>query len=388
MKISASSATKRAELLQGIRRVVLKVGSAVLTSEEGGLDEAVIRRLVSQVSFLTRQGWEFVIVSSGAIAAGKSKLGRKEIPNTIPYYQAAAALGQSHLIWAYEKSFKRSGLKVAQILLTHEDLGNRQRYLNARNTLHILLENGVVPIVNENDTVAVDEIKFGDNDILSAFVADLVKAQLLLILTDIDGFYDADPRLVPDANLIPLVENITPELEAMARKSSTRIGTGGMETKLEAARKASLSGFPTIIANGMEENIIKRILIKGEERGTLFLPGEIKLKGKKTWMAHHLRPKGHITIDNGAKRALLNNGKSLLPSGITQVDGEFRFGDLVTCRDFEGVEIARGLVNYNSGELLKIKGKQTREIEGILGSKNYDEVIHRDDLVIVNKPSK
>jgi glutamate 5-kinase len=367
--------------------VVLKVGSAVLTSEEGDLDEAVIRRLVSQVSFLVKRGWEFVVVSSGAIAAGRAKLGRSNIPKTIPYKQAAAAVGQSHLVWAYEKSFRRSGIQVAQILLTHDDLGHRNRYLNARNTLHILLENGVVPIVNENDTVAVEEIKFGDNDILSAFVADLVKAELLLILTDIEGFFTADPRREPGAQLIPLVEKVTPQLESMAGKSSTQLGTGGMQTKLEAVRKAALSGIPTVIAEGGEANVIKRVL-KGEEIGSLFLPGSVKLKGKKPWIAHHLRPKGYIIIDNGARKALVNNGKSLLPTGITGVEGGFKFGDLVACLDVKGVEVARGLVNYSSEELQKIRGRHTSEIEGILGFKTYDEVIHRDDMVILGDRGK
>lgn len=376
-----SGAEGRARCVKNARRVVVKVGSAVLTSGGGGLDEEVIRRLSSQVCFFVKKGWEFVIVSSGAIAAGKSKLGLKELPKTIPYQQAAAATGQSHLVWAYEKSFKRNGLKVAQVLLTHEDLGHRQRYINARNTLQILLENSVVPIVNENDTVSVEEIKFGDNDILSAFVADLVKAHLLIILTDIDGFFTADPRRVKDATLIPFVKDITSSLEAMAEKSSTRLGTGGMKTKLEAARKVALSGVPTVIANGRERDVIKRLL-RGEELGTIFLPGVTKLKGKKPWIAQHRRPRGYIIIDGGARNALVNNGKSLLPSGITRVEGEFQAGDLVACLDGEGVEIARGLVNYTSQELGKIRGHHTKEIEGILGFKVYDEVIHRDDLVV------
>lgn len=380
-KATLNSAEARAGYVKNARRVVVKIGSTVLTSEEGGLDEVVIRRLTSQVCFFVKRGWDFFIVSSGAIAAGKEKLGRGDLPKTIPYQQAAAAVGQSHLVWAYEKSFKRHGLNVAQILLTHEDLGDRRRYLNARNTLQVLQENGVVPIVNENDTVAVEEIKFGDNDVLSAFVADLVKAQLLLILTDIDGFFTADPRQSSDATLIPLVEGITPDLEAMAEKSSSGPGTGGMQTKLDAARRAGLSGVPTVIANGWEQNVIKRVL-RGEELGTFFLPAPAKLKGKKPWIAQHLRPRGYIIIDDGARNALVKNSKSLLPSGITGVEGEFQFGELVACLDKKRVEVARGLVNYSSAELQKIRGRHTKEIEGILGFKNYDEVIHRDVLVV------
>jgi glutamate 5-kinase len=361
---------------------VVKIGSGVLTSSSQGLDFPIIEDLVSQLATLQRGGLELLVVSSGAIAAGLKKLALPEFPKNIPQKQAAAAIGQSQLIWAYEKFFSRSNQQVAQILLTHDDLSNRRRYLNARNTLTTLLKYRVIPIINENDTVAVEEIQFGDNDTLSALVTNMVGADLLIILSDVDGFYTSDPHTDVQATLLSQIDTITPAIEAMAQPSSSLTGRGGMITKVQAAKKVGASGAMTIIANGKLPQVITRIL-SGEDIGTLFLPSRDRLASRKYWIAYTLKPKGELIVDEGAKEALIRNGKSLLPKGLLEVRGNFNPGDAVICKDTSEKEFARGLVNYSYTELEAIKGHYTNEIENILGYKFYDEVIHRDDLVLV-----
>ncbi|MBI1987092.1 MAG: glutamate 5-kinase [Nitrospinae bacterium] len=371
----------RPELIGGFRRVVVKVGSGVLTTAGQGLNLSIIEGLVEQMAALQASRVELLLVSSGAVASGLQRLDLKEVPKSIPQKQAAAAIGQSHLIWIYEKLFGQRGQKVAQILLTHEDLANRARYLNARNTLLTLLHYRVIPIINENDTVAVEEIKFGDNDTLSALVATMMEADLLIILSDVDGLFDGDPRGNIQARLIPTVAGITAEIEAMAGKSRSRTGIGGMVTKLQAAKKAGALGIMTVIANGKTPLVLSRIL-EGEQVGTLFLPQKDRLASRKHWIAYTLKPHGQLVVDDGARRALMANGKSLLPKGVVEVRGRFGPGDAVVCYDFQGREFARGLTNYGSRELQAIKGHHTAEIEDILGYRYFDEVIHRDDLVL------
>ncbi|MCX5906419.1 MAG: glutamate 5-kinase, partial [Deltaproteobacteria bacterium] len=319
-------------------------------------------------------------VSSGAIAAGMARMGLTEKPKTIPRKQAAAAIGQSVLMWNYERAFTFYGEKVAQVLLTRDDLCSRNRYLNARNTLLTLLGLGVIPIINENDTVAVEEIKFGDNDNLSALVTNLVNADVLIILSDIDGLYDKDPRVNRNAKLIPYVAQVTADMEKKASGTLSAISIGGMVTKLQAARKASLDGVPTILANGMVEDILERIL-KGEEVGTLFSSAVNKLTSRKHWIAFTLEPQGKITVDEGAKKAILQRGKSLLPSGVLGAEGKFKSGDPVLLVDASGQSFAKGLVHYSFSEIHKIKGLKTTEVKTRLGYPSSDEVIHRDDLV-------
>ena len=370
----------RKAILSKVRRLVLKVGSRVLTAKGRVLSQAVFDRLAREASAAKKKGLEVVIVSSGAIAAGMARLGLMEKPKTMPQKQAAAAIGQSALMWNYERAFSFYGEKVAQVLLTRDDLSNRNRYLNARNTLLTLLSLGVIPIINENDTVVVEEIKFGDNDNLSALVTNLVNADLLVILSDIDGLYDRDPRLNKSAKLIPLVPQVTAELEKKASGTLSPISIGGMVTKLQAARKAALFGVPTILANGMEEGILGRIL-RGEDVGTLFASEGNKLTSRKHWIAFTLEPVGKIIVDDGAKKAIVQKGKSLLPSGVIAAEGKFSLGDPVVLADAHGQEFAKGLTNYGSSEINKIKGLKTTEVEGKLGYKCGDEIIHRDDLV-------
>ena len=370
----------RKAIVSKVRRLVLKVGSRVLTAKGRVLSQAIFDRLAREASAAKKKGLEVVIVSSGAIAAGMARLGLMEKPKTMPQKQAAAAIGQSALMWNYERAFSFFGEKVAQVLLTRDDLSNRNRYLNARNTLLTLLGLGVIPIINENDTVVVEEIKFGDNDNLSALVTNLVNADLLVILSDIDGLYDRDPRLHKSAKLIPLVPQVTAELEKKASGTLSPISIGGMVTKLQAARKAALFGVPTILANGMEEGILERIL-RGEDVGTLFASEGNKLTSRKHWIAFTLEAVGKIIVDDGAKKAILQKGKSLLPSGVIAAEGKFGLGDPVLLADARGQEFAKGLTNYASTEINKIKGLKTTEVEGKLGYKYGDEIIHRDDLV-------
>jgi len=369
-------------LLQKTHRLVLKIGSQVLTNKGRALSQQVFDRLAQEITAAKKRGYEIVIVSSGAIAAGMARLGLTEKPKTMPQKQAAAAIGQSSLMWNYERSFSFYGEKVAQILLTRDDLANRNRFLNARNTLFTLLSMSVIPIINENDTVVVEEIKVGDNDNLSALVTNLVNADLLIILSDIDGLYDRDPRLFKNARLIPLVSQITEEMEEGAAGTSSPISIGGMVTKLEAARKAAFFGVPTILANGLVPGIIERIL-QGEEIGTLFVPQLNKLTSRKHWIAFTLKPKGKIMVDEGAKKAICQKGKSLLPSGVISVEGKFGVGDAVVLVDAQGQEFARGLSNYGSTEINKIKGLKSSEIIDKLGYKYSDEIIHRDDMAVI-----
>jgi glutamate 5-kinase len=359
----------------------VKIGSRVLTSKEEGLDFEVISDLVEQISDLAHAGKEVLVVSSGAVAAGVKALKLKDLPRTIPQKQAAAAVGQSHLIWAYERAFTQHQRRVAQVLLTHEDLRHRARYLNARNTLLTLIRLGAVPIINENDTVSVEEIELGDNDSLSAMVADLVQADLLLILTDIEGLYTADPRVDPAAQFIAEIPRVTPAIEAMGGLPHHAVARGGMFTKLQAAKKLAASGIPTIVASGFQPGIVTAALT-GAPVGTLFHPERRFWRGRKRWIVTTLRPRGALYVDEGARTAIVSKGRSLLPSGILSVEGEFEFGDLVRCCDPAGHEFARGLVNYPGREVRLIRGLHTSNIDNALGHKFSDEVIHRDNLVV------
>ncbi len=373
----------RKEILRDIKRIVIKVGSSILASTDKGLHYNVFSKLAKEISNLKRQGYEIALVSSGAIAAGMEKLGLRNRPISITQKQATAAIGQSRLMNIYEKFFSRYNQMVAQILLTHDDLSHRKRFLNARNTMLNLLELGVIPIINENDTVVVDEIKFGDNDNLSALITNLIEADLLIILTDIDGLFNSDPKLDQNAKCISLVKDIDElEIRKDIEDSKGKWSVGGVASKIQAAQKASRFGIPTVIALGTKRDVIQRIL-KGEEVGTLILPKRIKLSSRKHWIAFNLKPKGDLIVDEGAKKAIVQEGKSLLPSGIVKIRGSFERGDSVTLIGPKGKEFARGIVNYNSKELDKIKGLKTDEIEKSLGYKYSDEVIHRDDLVVL-----
>ncbi len=362
------------------RRVVVKVGSNVLTADND-LNRKVILSISRQISHLMSQGLQVILVSSGAMASGLRKLGLSRRPDEVPKRQAVAAVGQAGLIMEYEKAFARHRKKVAQILLTSEDLSNRQRYLNARNTLNTLLAWQVVPIINENDTVMVEEIKFGDNDTLAAMITLLMDADLLVNLTDIDGLYTKDPRQHKDAELIPIVSRIVKRIEKLASDIPGALGTGGMLSKIKAARKLSAAGIPMVIANGMKPDILTRIF-DGQQHGTFFVPKQKKLASRKGWIAFNLKSQGHLTIDDGAVDALLKNGKSLLPSGITAVDGEFGVGAAVTFTSRLNTVIGIGLVNYSASDISKIKGLKSNQIKNCLGHKPFDEVIHRDNLTI------
>ncbi len=370
----------RKNLLAHVKRVVIKIGSGVI-SDQGGLDTARIEAICADVCELRRRGFEIVIVSSGAVAAGKADLGITGRPQSIPLKQAAAAIGQSRLIRAYKEAFNSRGVKVAQVLLTRDDLANRRRYLNARNTLMTLLDYEIIPIINENDTVVVDEIRFGDNDNLSAMVTNLTEATLLAILSDVDGLYDKEPNKNPEARLISEVERITADIEAMASGSGTLHGTGGMTTKIKAAKRAALYGAGTVIVNGRKAGILPR-LFDGEELGTYFLPARDRMAARKHWIAFTKKPRGKLFVDEGARLALVENGRSLLPSGIKGVEGGFERGDAVRLCGLDGVEFAKGVINYSLPELLPILGKKTSEIVAILGYKYGDEVVHRDNLVL------
>ena len=370
----------RKALLAHVKRVVIKIGSGVI-SNSAGLETDRVAAISEEVCRLLDRGLEIVLVSSGAVAAGKGQLGIVGRPQTIPQKQAAAAIGQTRIIREYRETFQSRNYNVAQVLLTRDDLSNRRRYLNARNTVMTLLEYGVTPIVNENDTVVVEEIRFGDNDNLSALVTSLVEADLLIILSDVDGLYDQDPSDNPQAQLIPIVERVTPAIEAMGGSSRGPLGTGGMSTKLKAAKRAGLSGVGTLIVNGRSAEILSRIFA-GEEVGTYFLPAQSKLTAKKHWIAFSKKPRGKLLIDDGGRQAVITRGKSLLPSGICGVDGGFERGDAVRLCDRDGKEFARGVVSYSLAEILQIMGKQCVEIEKILGYKYRDEVVCRDDLVL------
>lgn len=362
------------------KRVVIKIGSTVLTHHSEILDVYIIDSIVSDISDIIDGGREVIIVTSGAVAAGCRKMGFSKVPVSIPEKQAAAAAGQSVLIRNYENAFEKNNKKVAQILLTSDGLSDRTRYLNARNTIFSLLHHGVIPIINENDSVVVNEMRFGDNDHLSAMVTGLTDADLLIILSDIDGLYDKDPRRFSDAGLINTVTDFETQTRG-ASNSGSDVGTGGMVTKIEAARKAATFGVPTIIANGETKSVLSKIINSGQP-GTTFLPGEERLKGRKKWIAYNIELSGAIKVDSGAMKAIIN-GKSLLPAGIVRVDGKFDFGDLVSLFEENGKEFARGLAQFNSSDIDKMKGIKSSEIEELLGGKDYDEVIHRDDLVLL-----
>ena len=372
----------RDQIIKDAKRVVIKVGSRLVASKGTGLNTERIDRLAVELAGLKAHGREILMVSSGAIVCGIEKLGLKEYPKSLPLKQAAAAVGQSRLMWAYEKAFEKVGQMVAQVLLTREDLANRARFLNSRHTLTTLLEHEVVPIINENDTVAVDEIRFGDNDSLAGMVAHLVDADLLVILSDVEGLYTGDPRHNPKATLIPVVAEVTPDIERRAGGATSFEGTGGMYTKVLAAKKAATYGVATAIISG-ERAAQLSALFDGREVGTLFLPKGRRLTSRKHWIGYTVKAKGRLTLDDGAVEALARKGKSLLPSGITAVHGDFQSGDAVACTDRSGREFAKGLVNYGSEAIGKIKGLKTTDIQKTLGYKDYDEVIHRDNLVIL-----
>lgn len=385
--------TVRQEILKNIKTVVIKIGSSVISNRdkgksslECGLSKDWVRHYARKIKIIRAKGHHVVLVSSGAIMAGRERLefGRADL--TIPEKQACAAIGQSFLMHTYEKAFEKKGLKVAQILLSHEDLRNRTRYLNAKHTIEALLDRGVIPIINENDSVTVDEIKIGDNDTLSATVACLVDAQLLIILSDVEGLYDRDPSLksrsgAEKAQLISHIPKVNEDIERIAGKSNNRLTVGGMITKVLAAKKTMSFGIPTLVVNGLDEKIIENIFA-GKEVGTLFWSGKGKIRDRKHWIAHTLKPAGTLTIDAGACKALVERGKSLLPAGLVKVKGNFEFGSALTLLDESGNEIGRGLVNYNSRDLEQIKGMKTSAVRNLMGESYYEEVIHRDDMVI------
>lgn len=372
----------RDELLTHAKRIVLKIGSSLIASRATGLRPEQIERLADEIAALRTGGREVLVVSSGAIVSGIKKLQLKEYPKSLPVKQAAAAVGQSRLIWAYEKAFERLGIQVAQILLTHQDLADRRRFLNARYTLTALIAFGVLPIINENDTVAVEEIRVGDNDTLASEVAHLIDADLLVILSDVDGLYTEDPRRNPSATLIPLIPEITDDIERRAGVSGTFEGTGGMATKVRAAKKVGEYGVSTLIVNGERAGLLPSVLAGGPG-GSLFLARERRLNSRKHWIAFTLRPRGHIRLDQGAVEALTQRGKSLLASGIVEITGQFEAGDPVSCLDADGKEFAKGLVNFSSDLLGRMKGLKTQDIQRQIGPQEYEEVIHRDNLVIL-----
>ena len=372
----------RHKYVRPAKRVVVKIGSRILSSERG-LHARRIGRLVRELAGLNDQGKKLVIVSSGAIASGMSRLGLTKRPTDLPQEQALAAVGQIRLMALYENSFAGYQKQVAQVLLTHEDLANRKRYLNAKHTLKTLLDWNIIPIVNENDTVAVDEMKFGDNDQLSALVATLMEMDLLVILSDVDGLFDRDPRSNEDARLVPVVTDLAAAKKAAQDTRPSDLGRGGMFSKLCAAEQASHAGIPTIIANGREREVLSGLFDGTRESGTLVLPEENRLTSRKHWILYNLKPSGEVIVDNGACAAVTVKGKSLLPSGVREIRGSFGAGDCVRCVDDTGREFARGLVNYSAQELRKIKGSHSGKIEAILGYKAYDEIIHRDDLVVL-----
>ena len=361
------------------KRLVIKVGSALVTNNGTGLDTPAIQEWARQIAELRERGKEVVLVSSGAIACGMQRLGWDKRPSAVHDLQACAAVGQMGLVQVYESAFSDHGLHTAQVLLTHEDLADRKRYLNARSTLTALLRLGVVPIINENDTVITDEIKFGDNDTLGALVANLVDADCLIILTDQQGLYTADPRKDPDATLIHEAQAGDPALEAMAGGAGSQFGKGGMITKVLAAKRAANSGVHTVIANGRETNVMPR-LASGESIGTLLVSETQLLNARKQWLADHLQLSGSLVLDAGAVKAL-SEGKSLLPIGVTEVRGTFERGAVVACLSPDGKEIARGLINYSSSDAQKIARQASGNIESILGHIDESEMIHRDNLV-------
>jgi len=374
-------------ILKQAQRIVIKIGSSLVTNHGQGLDHARLSSIAEQIAQLKEERKTVVLVSSGAIAEGMQRLNWKKRPHELYKLQAAAAVGQMGLVQAYESCFYNHKLHAAQLLLTHEDLSDRKRYLNARSTLAALLDMNVVPVINENDSVATDEIRFGDNDTLAALVTNLIEADVLVILTDQAGLYTTDPRIDPKAKLLDKVMVEDPAIEKMAGGIGSSIGRGGMLTKIIAAKHAARSGAHTIIASGHEENILIR-LVQGEAVGTQLLTSTKKLAARKQWLADHLQVQGNITLDQGAVKALTVEGKSLLPIGVIETTGNFERGEVVNCINEKGEKIARGLINYNAAETRKILRCTSSEIETILGYVDEMELIHRNNLVLLNKQTK
>jgi glutamate 5-kinase len=364
------------------KTLVVKVGSSLVTGGGRGLDTGAIARWAEQIARLARSGRRVILVSSGAIAEGMQRLGWTRRPQTMHELQAAAAVGQMGLVQCYESCFRRHGLHTAQVLLTHADLADRHRYLNARSTLRTLLALGAIPVINENDTVVTDEIKFGDNDTLGALVTNLVEADVLVILTDQAGLFDADPRLVPQAKLVEEADALDERLTAMAGGTGSALAKGGMLTKVQAARRAARSGAHTVIASGREPDVLVR-LAGGERIGTLLTAKTVPLAARKQWLMDHLNVAAQLKLDAGAARALQRDGKSLLPIGVVEVSGEFERGAVVACLDPQGCEVARGLVNYSASETRRIMRRPSADIESILGYMDEPELIHRDNLVLL-----
>lgn len=373
----------RLDIHQKSRRWVVKIGSALLTNDGRGLNKEAMAQWVSQMVSLRQRGIELVIVSSGSVAEGMQRLGWTKRPSELNELQAAAAVGQMGLVQAYESEFAKNGIHTAQILMTHDDLSNRARYLNASNTIQTLLEHGVVPVINENDTVVTDEIRFGDNDTLAALTANLVSADVLVILTDQNGLYNDNPRTNPNAELISEAQVSRKDIEAMASSEGGSLGKGGMYTKVMAAKRAARSGTATFIASGREDNVLPRLL-EGESLGTLLIPDLEPLTAKKRWLAGHLQAKGQLVLDEGAVKALQSSGKSLLPIGVKDMSGEFQRGEMVVCVNEKNQEVARGLVNYPFFETQKIMGHSSSEINQILGYSDGEFLIHCDNLVLAD----
>lgn len=370
------------DVVQRARRLVIKVGSSLVTDEGRGLDHTAVARWAEEIAALRNSGREIVLVSSGAIAEGIKRLGWKSRPAAMHELQAAAAVGQMGLVQAYESAFARFGLHTAQILLTHEDLADRRRYLNARSTLRTLLDLGVIPIINENDTVTTDEIRFGDNDTLGALVTNLIEAEVLVLLTDQHGLYTSDPRRDAGATLVTEACAGDPALERMAGGAGSSLARGGMLTKVLAASRAARSGASTLIASGREPNVLTR-LANGEAIGSALIAEAVPLAARKQWLADHLQLAGRLALDDGAVRALVHEGKSLLPIGVVAVEGEFDRGEVVGCFDRNGREVARGLINYAAQETTRILRRPSSQIESILGYVDEPELIHRDNLVLL-----
>ncbi len=370
----------RQTLFDKAKRVVVKVGSAVLT-DGSGINQEVVDNLCRQLAFLHNSGREVILVSSGAVAAGRKRLDFSDSAAVgLKEKQALAAIGQSRLMQIYDETFSHYGKKIGQILLTHSDLSNRDRFLNVRNTLFTLFRFGVIPIVNENDTVSVEELRFGDNDTLGAYIANLIEADMFICLTDVVGLYSANPKTDPNARPIYTVAEITPEVEAMVGNVKSSLGTGGMQSKLKAAKMVAAGGGSSFIGPGREKNILE-LLFSGKMIGTFFLPRKDRINSRKQWIANILRTKGALVIDSGAERAMKKHGKSLLPVGVVEVKGSFGVGDSVRIVNEQNEKLAVGLVNYSSIDLLKIKGLASEKIESVLGFKDSDEIIHRDNCV-------
>ncbi len=373
----------REEILSNVSKIVIKIGTRVLTNEDGLVDKDRIMELSKQVVKLRLKGFSVVIVSSGSIGAGISALGLQKRPSILPELQAAAAIGQGKLMEVYNECFEKHGYHAAQLLLTRQDFEDRQRYLNTCNTLHSLLNFKTIPIINENDTISVEEITFGDNDILSALVTNLLRADLLVLLSSVDGLYTTPPTPDKRSRVLPVVDSISDDIKKLAFKQKTKEGVGGMESKLEAANIATGSGEAVIIANGMQPGVLSKIM-NYEDVGTLFVPYNKKITSRKRWIGFTVKPKGKIYIDEGALNALQKKGKSLLPSGVVKIDGKFVKGDVVSIVDVGGKrEVARGLMNYSADEVRKVKGLRTSSIKKALGYKPYDEIVHRDNIVLL-----